>query len=508
MEGSRTKNTARNALFGLANHIITLILSFVSRTIFIRVLGVEYLGISGLFSDVLMMLSMADLGFGTAMAYSFYKPIAEGDHDKIAALVGFYRKIYHFIALGVALLGIALIPFLPYIVNLERSIPYLQIYYLFFLANTVVSYLFVYKTSIINADQKNYLLSKYQMLISLVKTVLQSGLLLITKNFLIYLSIQVLFTIVNNLVVSKKADSLYPFIKTSAYQLDQADKKSIFTNMKSIFLYKISGVLLNGTTNTFISVMVGTVWVGFFSNYNLVINTLNGFINILYASATASIGNVIIREQPRKRFEIFQTMQTISLIITTFSTVCLFLLLPDLILVWLGSRFVLESAVFFAILLNFYIAGVVHPIWSFREATGLYVQTKYIMLIAAVVNILLSLILGRLFGMAGILLAPAIARFTTYFWYEPNLLFQQYFQEKVRHFYVPLIKSSLFTILLCLLFTKASSYFPIDSWAQFIVKSLIVASFAFMFTILAYHGSAGFKTLRDMAGKLIHRSVA
>lgn len=247
-----------------------------------------------------MMLSMADLGFGTAMVYSFYKPLAENDHGKIAALIAFYKKVYNFIALGVAIIGLALVPFLEYIVNLDEKIPYIRVYYLFFLANTVLSYLFVYKTSIINADQKNYIVSKYQMLVNFGRVLFQSIFLLITKNYFIYLIIQVFATLANNIITSQKANKLYPYIKKSANKLDQAEKKNIYANMKSIFIYKISGVLLNGTDNIIISILVGTVWVGFYSNYNLVMNALNNFINIIYSSATASLGNVIISEKPKR----------------------------------------------------------------------------------------------------------------------------------------------------------------------------------------------------------------
>lgn len=183
MNKSRTKNTARNIIFGLTNQILTLLFNFINRTIFIKVLGTEYLGINGLFSDILMMLSMADLGFGTAMVYSFYKPLAENNRCKIAALITFYKKVYNFIALGVAIIGVALVPFLGYIVNLSKPVPYIRIYYLFFLANTVISYLFVYKASIINADQKNYIISKYQLVINFCSMLFQSVFLIITNAF-------------------------------------------------------------------------------------------------------------------------------------------------------------------------------------------------------------------------------------------------------------------------------------------------------------------------------------
>lgn len=502
---SRTKKTARNMTFGTANQVVSLILNFISRTIFIKILGPEYLGINGLFANILTMLSMADLGFGTAMVYSYYKPLAENNHKQLAALTKYYKKIYNIIALSVAVIGLALVPFLQYLVNLDNAIPYLRLYYLFFLANTVISYLFIYKTSIINADQKNYLLSKYQMLVNFMKIILQIIFLLITKNYFIYLIIQIIATFANNIIASRKADRLYPYIKHTDYEIEDIDKKSIFENMKSVAIYKFSMIIFGGTDNILTSIMVGTVWVGYYSNYYLIINALDGFINILYSSATASIGNAIVKENPKRKFSIFQSIQSMSLIITTFTTVCFYVLISDFIFVWLGPQYILASNILFAITLNFYITGIVHPIWSFREATGLYRQTKYVMLIAAIENLVLSIFMGRYLGMAGILFATAISRLTTYFWYEPKLLFNQYFNEKVRNYYIPLIINVAFTSILIAVFIVVSKYFVVDSWSKLIIKIVIVVVITLSAIIIAYRKTKGYQMILSRAKGLIKR---
>lgn len=212
MQDSRVINSIRNIGYRLSSQVITILLKFVERSIFIYVLGVEYLGINGLFSQILQVLSMADLGFGTAMVYSMYKPLAEKDETKLAQLVQFYKKVYTVIAASITILGIALVPFLQYIVNLKSDIPYLRVYYLLYLANTVASYLVVYKTCILTADQKNYLVSKYNMIFRLIMTVVGTLFLWITKQFIVYLSIQVFITYVNNFTVSKIAEKRYPYI--------------------------------------------------------------------------------------------------------------------------------------------------------------------------------------------------------------------------------------------------------------------------------------------------------
>lgn len=496
---SRKLNSIRNIIFGYGNQILTLLLSFISRTVFIEVLGEGYLGINGLFSDVLTMLSMADLGFGTAMVYSFYKPVAERDEKRIAALIHFYKRIYNWIALVVAVVGVMLIPFLKYLVNLEQGIPHLKIYYLFFLANTVISYLFVYKTSIINASQKNYLISQYQAIVSVVKTVIQIVALLVFHNYFVYLFITIAATLANNLIASYKADQLYPEIRTSHEELDTESKKSIFENMKSIFLYKVSGVLLNGTDNTLISVIVGTVWVGIYSNYNMIISSINNFINTLFSSVTASIGNVVVTEKSGKRYEVFKIMQVISLMIAATTVVTMYSVMNDLVFVWLGEKFVLSNQILIAIMCNFYLGNILRPIWSYREATGLYMQTKYIMLIAAGINLVLSIVWGNLFGMSGIIFASAVSRLATYFWYEPKLLFKNYFEEKVSEFYISIVKNIFLVIVLSIAISWAGRGFIIDTWGKLFLKTVVVGIVTVIGVVCAYIRTYECKTLFKMA---------
>ena len=198
----RVKQSAKNMISGFLYQTVTLILSFISRTVFINTLGTEYLGLNGIFTDVLSLLSMADLGFGTAMAYSLYKPLAEHDEDRIAALIHFYKKVYHIIAVTVTVLGLLCVPFLKYIVNTQEEIPNLTWYYLFSLANIVISYLFVYKTTLMTADQKDYKIVNIRMWATLTKTILQILALYLTANYMLYIIIGVLAQFLTNAIAS------------------------------------------------------------------------------------------------------------------------------------------------------------------------------------------------------------------------------------------------------------------------------------------------------------------
>ncbi len=492
MSGSRTIKSVRNIGFEFFNQILSLVLRFVSRRIFISILSVEYLGINGLFAEILQMLSLADLGFGTAMVYSFYKPLAEGDEHKIAALVGYYRRIYTYIALSVAAIGLMVVPFLDVIVNTEQEVPFLEVYYLLNLANTVRSYLFVYKTSLITADQKQYVISKYNAIWSMANVLAQILVLLLFKNYICYVAVSVIIGLANNIHISYKADQLYPLMKKKA-ELAKEEKKKIFQNIKSVFIYKLSGTLLNATDNTLISIMLGTIWVGYYSNYNLVLYYLNLFIGIIFTSVTASIGNLIVEETEEKRYQVFESLQVISYMICGIAAPCLLFLLEDFICIWLGPEFIADKLLLIAIVLNFYLGAVLRPIWSYREATGLYRKTKYVMLCTAALNLILSIWWGKVLGLAGIVFASAASRVMTYIWYEPYLLFKEYFKRNVLNFYWKIVANVSGVLALCLVCKVSVGDIQVRTWLELIWKAIGIGCISLLGMWIFYRKTEGFR---------------
>ena len=496
MSDTRTSNSIKNIAFSIFNQLLNTVLAFVSRKIFLMCLSVDYLGISGLFGDIFSMLCLADLGFGTAMTFSMYKPLAEKDYDRLAGLVHFYKKVYRIIAIAIVTIGIALIPFLPYLVNTETEIEHLTWYYILMLANVVASYLVVYKTSIISADQKSFLTTKYTSFFSIARTVLQIAFLLLTHNYTVYLLIQVAFTYITNFFNSYIAEKRYPFIKKKIL-LPKEDTKGIFSNIKSVFIYKFSSVLITATDNTLISLIVNTTAIGYYSNYTIVSNKINAIVTTIFYSLTASIGNLIVKENYERRYQIFEIMQSVSLILSTFCLTCLLFLQEDFICLWLGEQYLLDKSILYAILTNFYFAIVLMPIWVFREATGLYQKTKYVMLGTAVVNIITSIILGKLIGLAGIIFATSISRLVTYFWYEPFLLFKKYFGKSCANYFLGIGKSIVSTLIVFCVANIASKFILVTNWIWFFIKASVVGIISLTMVFLFYHRSDGFKLLKD-----------
>ena len=494
MQGRSVKST-RNMLASFLSRTLGLVMTFVSRTIFIKVFGAEMLGISGLFTNILSFLSLADLGFSTAMTYSYYKPIAERDEAKIAALNHFYKKVYLTIAGAITAIGLVLVPFLDYFVNLEQNVDHLYLFYILTLSKTVISYLFVYKTTVLHAHQESYIVTRYNLIMEVLSVAVQIIFMLLTKNYIVYLVVAILFTFINNLYISHIADKRYPFIKNNRSLLSKDDKKGIFNNLGSVFLYKVSSVLINSTDNLIISKMVGTIYVGYYANYLTIINTASSYISITFSSLTASIGNLMVKEDENKQIHVFKEIQVLSawfaIVIVTF----VYLLINDFITIWLVNNFLLDNLTVIAIGVNFLLLCVLNPIWIFREAAGIYRKTKYIMLICAILNIGLSIVLGKLIGLSGILFASAIAKLLTYVWYEPNILFKSYFKTSPKSFFTSILMISSVTFVLCI-----AGYFLLSNihWQGipgFIIKGVICFAITNIIFLAIYGRNEYFKTL-------------
>lgn len=500
---SRTKNASKNAISALTNKFAVLLLTFISRKFFIQYIGVEYLGINGLFGNILTILSMADLGLSTAMNVSLYKPIAEKNVKKLSALLQYYRHLYNIIAIAVTITGIGLIPFLPYIVNLDSEIPHLYLYYIIFVLKNTVSYLFVYKQSIISADQKSYLINKIDIYINVVKVITQVISIIVCKSYFIYIMVELFSVVGHNLVISRIANKQYPFLR-SKEELSRDEKKNFFNDMYSAFLYKIAGSILGGTDNILISIIVGTIAVGLYSNYFTITNNLETFIMLLFTSLTASVGNLVATSSSEKRYATFRTMQMVGNWLGAIITVCLLYLTQDFIVLWLDESMLLDSYVLIAIVINMYYTICMRPVWTFREGTGMYRQIRYIMFVTAIINIVLSIVMGKVWGVGGILVATSIAKFVTCFWYEPMLLYKNFFKVDPRKYYIEYFGNTILTAVcggICFFPIHFITSINIFTW---LLKALICIVIINLIYLLRYRKTEEFESIKQKAIQMIH----
>jgi len=436
MEKSRTKNAIRNIKSGLVVQLVNKIMAFIVRTIFIKMLNSEYLGVNGLFTNVLNILSFAELGIGTAIIFNMYKPVAESDKEKIKSLMALYKKAYNIIGIVVFLLGLCVIPFMDYIV---KDIPRIQeniiFIYLLFLFNTASSYFFTYKKSIISAHQQENIINNIDSIFYIVKSIIEILFLVLTKNFIVYLLIQILGTLIENIVLAIKANKLYPYLKEkNIKKLDKNESKGIFENVKSLFVYKIGSVILNSTDNILISALVNVSTVGYCSNYVLIINSVKSVITTALNGITASVGNLNAVGEKEQKENIFYQLTFINYWIYSMLAIGFMVLLNPFVKIWLGNEYILPISVSIALAVSFFIEGLRTPSYVYRTTLGLFQKAKATPYIAAIINIILSIILCKSWGVTGIFVATSIAQLVSYAWIDPYLIHKYEFKTPLKKF--------------------------------------------------------------------------
>lgn len=441
-----------NISVGYIKQIFILILSFATKTVFIRLLGAEYLGISGLYTNILTVLSLAELGVGNVLVYSLYKPLKEGDKATICILISYFKKIYRIIALAVAFLGVALVPFLEHIVNSNLTHKQLVIYYSLYLANSVISYLVVYKSTLIQADQKIYVNNILSMCCLVLQYVAQIVYLILTRDFLGYLVIQCICTLLANIAMNHVANRLYPYINDKVLLKSKEMSYSVLkSDIRSMLIYKASNVLVNNTDNILISILFGTVYVGYYSNYYSLVSYVATFINLTITGIMAGLGNLNLGNDSEKSYQMFRNMIYMFNVMAIFVVSCFSTVIQDFISIWIGSNYLLGFDVLFAILFTFYFNCIVNPVWMYRETMGLFKQIRFSVFMTAIINIILSIVLGKTIGLAGVIIATAIARLITTGWYEPIILYKNKFGKRVSTYFVQQAKY-LFVNVMVLLF--------------------------------------------------------
>ncbi len=471
----RSENSIKNIIVNIGSQLLNIVLGFVCRTVFIRTLGEAYLGVSGLFSNILTLLSLTELGVGTAIAFSMYKPLAENDHKKIGALMGLYKRAYRVIGLVVAAVGLAFTPFYPYFIKNPPDIPNLTIIYLLYIFNTVITYFFSYKQSIINADQKNYICTLYQYGFSIVQNVAQIAILFITRNFILYLCIQIVFSFLTNFLLARKAQKMYPYLnKYDKEKLGKDDKASIIKNIKAMFMHRIGSAVVNGTDTLVMSSLVGIISVGIYSNYFLMTNTLRNLTSQIFAGITASVGNLGALEDKKKSYQIYLSINFAGFWIFSFCSICLFCLFNPFITIWTGRKDLLFSVpVVFLIVLNFYATGMRQATLTFKDAFGLFWYDRYKAVIEAVINLITSIILTQRYGVAGVFIGTLISTITIDFWVEPLVLFKHGFHSPVKPFFIRYAYYAVLTAAVGFLTWYACSFVPGSGFSAFAVKCVI-----------------------------------
>lgn len=501
---TRTGYSAVNTAVAVTARIISIVMGFVARVVFTHTLDEGYVGINGLFSDILNILSLAELGVGTAITFALYKPIARKDIRKQQALMQMFKWFYRITAFFVAVTGMALVPFFGVLMKNRPDVDNLVFIYMLYLANSVVSYLLVYKRTLIEAHQMNYIVMIYQTIFLVIKDVLQIIFLITTKNFILYLLIHIACTILGNIFLSAKADRMFPYLKDKTRQkLPDREKHDIYRNIKAMLMHKAGNIVVNNTDNLLISSFVGVVSAGIYSNYYLLIGSVRQLLDQVFQGITASVGNLGATEDKMHVNEIFEATFFAGQWLYGFASICLYVLLNPFVELSFGSRYLFTRDIVLILCINFFINGTRKAVLTFRDSLGLFWYDRYKAVAEAVLNLLFSVILVKPFGVAGIFAGSLVSMLMTSVWIEPYVLYRYHLMQPIAPFFAKYLIYCIVTgivwaatNMLCMQVTGA--VIPV-----FILRTLICIILPNLAFIIIYHRTVEFAVIKSKINNLL-----
>ncbi len=521
-DASRTRNSARNATMSLLTQALGLLLSFAGRLVFVRTLGEEYLGISGWFSNILSILSISELGIGTAIVVSLYKPLASGNEGRIRASIRLLRRAYYCVGAAVLTLGLCLLPFLDVLVNKQTELVDLRVCYLLFLSQSVFSYLFCgYKTAIFTADQRQSRVNLIQCVVNAAVTLCQIVTLLLWRNYYLYVVYLVAGAALKNLLVAASANREYPYLRhvtrlrpeeDDRALLPTAERKGIFHNLFGLSLYRLSGTVLNATDNLVLGKWIGFAIIGVYSNYLLVITALTTMFQLVFQSFTASVGNLNVTESSERKAFVFRCLNQLDGWLYGFAAVCLLVLIDPFITLVFGPEWVFADAwVTPIIALNFLTSGLLETTIMYKDACGLFWQGRFRPVFSAGLNIVLSIWWVGPWGIAGVLAATIVSRLLTTWWFDPWMVHHYALKTSCKGYFLrTLAVVGVFAALGAGLTLLRNALFPMDSLPGFLAMMLLCATIPNAAFYLMYRRTPEFaytlRTAKGLLGRVLHKA--
>lgn len=438
-EDSRTSNIAKNIITSVITQVLTLIFAFVSRTVFIHLLGKELLGIDGLFTSILTIFSLVELGIGNALIFSLYAPIAKNDVYKSQQYLTLYKKAYHCIFAVILIIGLTLLPFLQNIIKVDISDLGINIYviYILFLVNTLSSYFLAYRQAVLVVKQRQRFVSIWQSVVKVLVYLIECIVLLVFGSYYAFLAIRVignyLFAIIINIIAKRQFPEL---CKTNKDKLSRCEIKRITNNVYALFIRRIGGVILASADNIIINNYISLAMVGIYSNYILIIKSVQTITVQLMSAMSASIGNFVASKSKEETEEAFNLYSFITYLIYGACSICLVLLVNRFIILIWGDNYTLSRFSLYLIVLEFFFYGCQCAINQFRDTTGLFTQGKYRNLFSASLNIVASIVLVQYMGIEGVLLGTIISRVLVSLWYDPYILYKYFFNKSPFRYYI------------------------------------------------------------------------
>lgn len=504
MRIERTKNATKNMIFGTILKIYQIIVPFLMRTAIIYCLGVEYLGLNSLFTSILQVLNLAELGVGSAMVFSMYKPIAKDDTKTICALMKLYKIYYRVIGLVILILGIILCPFIPYLIKSDLP-PDVNMYvlYLLNLGATVLSYwLFAYKNSLLGAHQRIDVSSKISLVINTLQYMVQFLVIFIFKNYYLYIITVLVFQIITNLVTAIIVDRMYPNYQPKG-NLSKTEVKEINQRVKDLFTSKIGAIIVNSSDTIVISAFLGLTVLAVYQNYFYILSSVIGFIGVIFGSCTAGIGNSLIVETGEKNYRDLNKFTFIIMWISCVCTCAFLCLYQTFMTIWVGEELLLNFSAVICFCCYFYVYEINSLLNLYKDAAGIWHADRFRPLVTAVSNLFMNLILVNFIGIYGVLLSTVLSMLLVGMPWLLHNLFTEIFKVNPKEYLVKLLKYTMTTILIAS-FTYFACHFVTDiSIVSLIIRGIICFVVSNLFLYILYGNTQEMLETKELFMKIL-----
>lgn len=492
---SRANKVVRNTIMGVINNLSLVALNLISRKMFLKYIGIEYLSIGQVISNMLGILAFSELGVTNSVLYMLYKPVAENDTEKIARIIGSYKRINRAIGVVLLVLGMACIPFLDKFIHTSVPASMLTLIFAMNLISTVSTYFCSYRQVLINANQSNYIVSGISLAVNFLSIIVQCVVIYFTHNYLLYLTVAIVMGVFQNLVLHRIAGRLYPYLREYGnYKLAKNEAKVLLEHVKSMFSVKLCGIVINNTDNVLVS-LINTLMVGYCANYTMISTRIHGIVSIFHNSVVYSLGIASVGKSAEEKYRVFKRIKLINTGIAGITSVLLGTLWDDFIVLWLGEEYRIPQLVMYSILLNYTWTVITASIWIFRDTNGLFVYVKRMLIANAVLNLVLSILLGKIIGVAGVYFATVIADVLTDFWYDSKLVYKRLFERKNSMEYMAGITFNTALILFIVYLMKHLFVVWPVTVSGFLTKGILAAGIYVIVFGLLYGRSPAFKEI-------------
>lgn len=466
----RTDYSIKNSITSFISNIINYIFLFIGQTLFIKILGIEYTGLNGLFSNILYVLNFFELGIGSSITYNLYKYVKNNDTETIKSIMNFYKKAYNYIIAIIFIIGILLLPFLKFFIKEPNIDINIYLSYFLFLLTTVSTYILSYKRNLIFVNQKKYILNIIHIIYIIILNILQILVIYFTKNYYLYLIVKIICNILENVYIAIKTNKMYSYIKQKNIKdLDENVKTDIISRVKALIVHKLATALVLGTDNIIISSFLGLATVGLYTSYNYIITAVKSLFGGIIQSTSASVGNLLVEKNKEKNYKVFKKIFFLNYWIAVSTSVCLLLLIEPFITLWLGKKYLLETSVLVILIAGYFQTMMRNAFMVFKDSAGIWIEDKFVPLMESLINIIASIILLKFLGLKGVFIGTILSSLVLWCYSYPKYVYINLFNKKLKEYIIKAITHVILFISILII------SFMINKYSNNIITSGIIS---------------------------------